>query len=114
MDKINFRTQLDPPLKVKEIDFPASIVQPGMSPSISEMVRTLRVGGTLGEYEQNGIASDAPFDSEYLDFFDMADAAEVLEAERQASKQAPQDGGKPPVKPGINQPPAESQEAVNE
>lgn len=91
-----FRTQLDPPLPEVTKIFPPSVVQSGMSPSISMMVKTRRVGGNLDEYEMDGIAEDAPFDSEYLDFFDMADAAQALEAERQASKQAPQDGGKPP------------------
>lgn len=114
MGDIKFRTQLDPPLKVKEIHFPMSEVQPGMSPSISQMVKTRRVGGNIDEYEMDGIAENAPFESEYMDFFDMADEAERLEAERQASKQAPQDGGKPPKNVTVNQPPAESQEAENE
>lgn len=53
--------------------FPPSTVQSGMSPDISRMVKTRAVGGTLDEYEMGGISENAPFDSEYLDYFDMQD-----------------------------------------
>lgn len=102
-----FRTQLDPPLPVASKVFPPSVVQSGMSPSIAQMVRTRRVGGNLDEFEMDGVFEDAPFDSEYYDFFDMADQAQALEAERQASKQSPQDGGKPPKNESVSSPSSE-------
>lgn len=68
-----FRTQWDERSYHMEVGFPASVVQTGMSPDVAQMVRTRSVGGNLDEYEMNGIPNDAPFDSEYLDFFDMQD-----------------------------------------
>ena len=65
---MKFRTQYDTPLNVGQKGFPPSEVQPGMSPSISQMVRTRSVGGNLDEYEMDGIETDAPFDSEYIDY----------------------------------------------
>lgn len=103
-----FRTQLDPPLPEARTVFPPNVVQSGMSPSISQMVKTRRVGGNLDEYEMNGIPEDAPFDSEYYDFFDMADQAQALEVERQTSKQAPQDGAKQAPQDGGKPPKNES------
>ena len=92
---MKFRTQFSPRLEVRHVDWPDSIVQAGLCPSISQMVRTRSVGGQVDEFEMDGIATDAPFDSEYVDFFDMADAAAELEAEREASKRSAQDQGAP-------------------
>ena len=96
--KGKFRTQWDDPLDYPAIDFPPSVVQPNMSPSISQMVKTRTVGGNIDEYEMDGIDTDAPFDSEYLDFFDMQDAAQDIAAaaEREAAEKSPGDQGKPP------------------
>lgn len=93
---MKFRTQFSPRLEVPSVDWPDSIVQAGLCPSISQMVRTRSVGGQVDEYEMDGIERDAPFDSEYVDFFDIADAAAELEAEREASKRSAQDQGAPP------------------
>lgn len=71
--KVKFRTQWDDQVGCSQVGFPPSVVQPGMSPDIASMVKTRSVGGTLDEYEMDGIDTDAPFDSEYLDFFDMQD-----------------------------------------
>lgn len=73
MKQIQFRTQYDDRLDYFEINFPPSQVQPGMSPDVAQMVKTRSVGGNLDEYEMNGIPEDAPFESEYLDYFDMQD-----------------------------------------
>lgn len=97
------RTQFDPRLAPRETFFPESVVQSGMSPSISEMVRTRRVGGNIDEFQMDGIAEDAPFDSEYVDFFDAMDMADQLSeeevtsspAEREAGTSTPQNGGQP-------------------
>lgn len=93
---MKFRTQFSPRLATPRVDWPESVVQAGLCPSISQMVRTRSVGGQVDEFEMDGIESDAPFDSEYVDFFDMADMAAALEAERQASKASAQDEGAPP------------------
>ena len=93
---MKFRTQFSPRIDTPYVDWPDSIVQAGLSPSISQMVRTRSVGGQVDEYEMDGIDSDAPFESEYVDFFDMADAAAELEAEREASKGSVQDKDAPP------------------
>ena len=93
---MKFRTQFSPRIETPIVDWPDSIVQAGLCPSISQMVRTRSVGGQVDEYEMDGIESDAPFESEYLDFFDMADAAADLEAEREASKESVQDKDAPP------------------
>lgn len=77
---IKFRTQYDERLYNFEVGFPPSVVQPGMSPDVAQMVRTRSVGGNLDEYEMDGIPNDAPFDSEYLDFFDMQDMIQNREA----------------------------------
>ena len=96
LGNVKFRTQWDDPLPYPEIDFPESCVQPGMSPSISQMVKTKSVGGNVDVYEMDGIESDAPFDSEYLDYFDLQDAAmeiqEAADAERRAAEKP---GGNP-------------------
>lgn len=106
MKESKFRTQWSDPLPPKETVFPPSVVQPGMSPSISQMVRTRSVGGNIEEYEMDGIAEDAPFDSEYYDFFDMEDmAGEISQdaaAERQAAEKSPSNKGKP-LKSDIHQ-----------
>lgn len=100
---MKFRTQFSPRIETPHVDWPGTIVQAGLCPSISQMVRTRSVGGQVDEFEMDGIESDAPFDSEYVDFFDMADMAAELEAEREASKQSAQDNGAPP-KPNPNSP----------
>lgn len=75
---MKFKIQwVDCPQKGQD-DFPDSVVQSNMSMSISQMVRTRSVGGDISAYEMDGIENDAPFDSEYVDFFDMADEAERL------------------------------------
>lgn len=99
--KYIFRTQFDGRLPVPDVVFPPSIVQRGQSPSISQIVKTRRVGGNeLDEYQMDGILENAEFDSEYLDYFDLQDMAQA-EAERQASQPAPADAGEPPT----NEPP---------
>lgn len=112
---MKFRTQFSPRLETPFVDWPDSIVQAGLSPSISQMVRTRSVGGQVDEYEMDGIESDAPFDSEYVDFFDIADAAADLEAEREASKKSVPDKDAPPktASPLKESQPIESQEDSN-
>lgn len=93
---MKFRTQFSPRIETPHVDWPGTIVQPGLCPSISQMVRTRSVGGQIDEFEMDGIETDALFDSEYMDFFDMADMAAQLEAEREASKETVQDKDVPP------------------
>ena len=102
---MNIRCQFDDRLPIVETNFPPSVVQPGMSPSISQMVKTKKVGGNIDEFMMDGIEEDAPFESEYVDFFEAADLAQEFGSEskenpntapeRQGAEQTPQDGGKP-------------------
>lgn len=109
---MKFRTQFSPRFGTPHQDWPDSIVQAGLCPSISQMVRTRSVGGQVDEYEMDGIETDAPFESEYVDFFDMADVAAEFEAEREASKESVQDKDAPPKSEDTKKdsPPNESQE----
>lgn len=100
--KIKFRTQWDESVGVPQVGFPSSIVQPGMSPDIAQMVKTRSVGGSLDEYEMNGIDSDAPFDSEYLDFFDIQD---IVQNSSAVERENAQD-----ISPGTEAPPNDSRE----
>lgn len=96
---MNFRIQYDPRFEIMKKSYPPSEVQPNMCPSISQMVKTRSVGGSLLEYEQDGIQSDAPFESEYLDFFDMDDMLrdqESAAAERKAAENDSPNGEAPP------------------
>lgn len=99
-----FRTQWDDPLPYKDFDFPPSVVQSGMSPSISQMVRTRAVGGNVDAYEMDGIEEDAPFDSEYLDFFDLQDEIQATSkaVERETAQKSSQDVGVPPKNDGAS------------
>lgn len=77
--------------------FPPTSVQSGMSPDIATMVRTRAVGGTLDEYEMGGISENAPFDSEYLDYFDMQDLIQNSSAlERENAHKNSPDAEAPP------------------
>lgn len=105
--KLKLRTQFDSRLPSQVIRFPEVDVQPHAFPSISQMVKTRAVGGNLGEYEMDGIESDAPFESEYLDFFDMQDEVERMTSQRIDPKQAePQKAENQPV----TQPPSKDEE----
>ena len=99
---MKFRTQYDERVGKSEIGFPPSVVQSGMSPDVASMVRSRSVGGTLDEYVMDGIESDAPFDSEYLDFFDMQDMIQNGESSALERENA-QDNS-----PGQEAPPIES------
>ena len=78
--------------------FPPSVVQSGMSPSISQMIKTRRVGGNVDAYEMDGEVSDAPFESEYIEIFDILDQSQEMSktaperkgAEKTPEKAAPQ------------------------
>ena len=106
--KLNWRTQFDSRLPVQEIRFSAVDVQPNAFPSISQMVKTRAVGGNLGEYEMDGIESDAPFESEYLDFFDMQDEVERMTSQRTEPKTAvPQEAE---INQQVTQPPSKEGE----
>lgn len=83
-EKLKIRTQFCVRLPVPVKYFPESVVQPGMSPSISQMIKTRSVGGQIDELEMDGIESDAPFESEYVDFFDIQDEAERLASQKKA------------------------------
>lgn len=93
---MKLRTQFDDPLPVKVINFPESVVQPGMSPSVSQMMKTRSVGGQIDEFQMDGIESDAPFDSEYMDFFDIQDEAQRLASEQMAGDKAQPQKDSPP------------------
>lgn len=108
---MDLRTQFDDRLPVEVVHFPDSVVQSGMSPSISQMVRTRSVGGQIDEFEMDGIETDAPLDSEYYDFFDLADMAQDLESsspvERQTGNPSADDPAPPQESPSDDSPPKE-------
>lgn len=102
---MKIRSQWDTCPQKGQSGFPDSVVQSNMSPSISKMVKTRAVGGDLSPYEMDGVENDAPFDSEYVDFFDMCD-----EAERIASTAKPAEGNKAGKPSNFETPPDPGQE----
>lgn len=75
----------------RQYDFPPSVVQSGMSPSISQMIKTRRVGGNVDAYEMDGEENNAPFESEYVEIFDILDESQALSntaAQRKAAEKS--------------------------
>ena len=101
---MKFRTQWSVKLSERETVFPVSIVQSGMSPSISQMVKSRTVGGDTSSYEMDGISEDAPFDTEYPDRFEVQDFLRDSEAaalQRWKAEEPPaNNAGEPPQTEG--------------